>query len=49
LPWNGGWILPTQTEYTAESFSEEMTAAGLFVSHKDVRWGEIWAEVRSTD
>lgn len=42
------WRLdPThETEYTVESFSEEMTAAGFLVSHKDVRWGEIWAEVR---
>ncbi len=34
-----------ETEYTNESFLEEMTAAGLRVMHQEVRWGEIWAEV----
>lgn len=31
-------------EYTLESFAEEMDAAGLTVTHQEVRWGEIWAE-----
>lgn len=35
-----------ETEYTLESFLEEMEAAGLSVTHQEVRWGEIWAEVR---
>lgn len=41
------WRLdPThQTEYTLESFSEEMAEAGLLVRHLEVRWGEIWSEV----
>ena len=41
------WRLdPThETEYTMESFTEEMTAAGLRITHQEVRWGEIWAEV----
>lgn len=41
------WRLdPThETEYTLESFAEEMTAAGLRVVHQEVRWGEIWAEL----
>jgi SAM-dependent methyltransferase len=41
------WRLdPThETEYTLESFAEEMAAAELRVSYQEVRWGEIWAEV----
>ena len=41
------WRLdPThETEYTLESFVEEMAAARLRISHQEVRWGEIWAEV----
>lgn len=41
------WRLdPThQTEYTLESFTQEMAAAGLRIRHQEVRWGEIWAEV----
>lgn len=41
------WRLdPThETEYTAESFSEEMKAANLRIVQQEVRWGEIWAEV----
>jgi len=31
-------------EYTLESFAEEIDAAGLTVTHQEVRWGEIWAE-----
>jgi len=34
-----------KTEYTLESFAEEMAAAGLKITHQEVRWGEIWAEV----
>ena len=34
-----------ETEYTLESFAEEMAAAGLHITHQQVRWGEIWAEV----
>lgn len=30
-------------EYTRETFAEEMTAAGLCLTHREVRWGEIWA------
>jgi SAM-dependent methyltransferase len=33
-----------ETEYTLESFAEEMAEAGLKVVHQEVRWGEIWAE-----
>lgn len=33
------------TEYTLESFPEEMTAAGFKVTEFGTRWGEIWAEV----
>ncbi|HUS70379.1 MAG TPA: class I SAM-dependent methyltransferase [Anaerolineae bacterium] len=41
------WRLdPTHhTEYTLESFTEEMAAAGVRITHQEVRWGEIWAEV----
>lgn len=34
-----------QTEYTPESFADEIAAAGFRVIHQEVRWGEIWAEV----
>lgn len=32
------------TEYTHESFRQEMAAAGLSITHLESRWGEIWAE-----
>lgn len=38
-----------ETEYTLESFNEEMAAAGLVLSYKEVRWGEIWAEAVPAD
>ncbi len=38
--------LTHETEYTLESFAEEMFAAGLNVTNQEVRWGEIWAEAR---
>ncbi len=34
-------------EYTRESFSEELRAAGLTLTHVEINWGEIWAEARS--
>jgi len=34
-------------EYTVESFAEEMKAAGLAVAHREIAWGEIYAEVHS--
>jgi len=39
------WRLdPThETEYTLESFAEEMSHAGVRIVHLEVRWGEIWA------
>lgn len=36
-----------ETEYTLESFSEEIAEAGLKVIHQEVRWGEIWAELEA--
>ena len=33
------------TEYTLESFKDEMVEEGLEVRHTEVAWGEIWAEV----
>jgi len=33
------------TEYTLESFHEEMSEAGLDITYLESRWGEIWAEV----
>ena len=36
-----------ETEYTQESFADEMTAAGLTVTYMETRWGEIWAETVS--
>jgi SAM-dependent methyltransferase len=43
------WRLdPThETEYTLESFVDEVTQAGCRIVHQEVRWGEIWAEVRA--
>ena len=34
------------TEYTQESFEKEIRAAGLTITHLQINWGEIWAEVR---
>lgn len=34
-----------ETEYTLESFAEEMAAAGMKITHQEVRWSEIWAEM----
>jgi SAM-dependent methyltransferase len=41
------WRLdPThETEYTLETFAEEMREANLRIDHLEVRWGEIWSEV----
>ncbi len=33
------------TEYTEESFEREMVNAGCVINHKEIKWGEIWAEV----
>ena len=40
------WRLdPThETEYTPESFKEELSEAGLKVVRSEIAWGEIWAE-----
>ena len=37
--------LTHETEYTLETFAEEMHAANLQINHLEVRWGEIWSEV----
>jgi ubiquinone/menaquinone biosynthesis C-methylase UbiE len=44
------WKLdPThETEYTLESFAEEVEAAGLTIKHQEIRWSEIWAEAVSS-
>ena len=34
------------TEYTLDSFQEEITSAGLHIEHLEVRWGEIWSIVK---
>jgi SAM-dependent methyltransferase len=34
-------------EYTLDSFQLEMSAAGLGISHYQINWGEIWAEVQN--
>ena len=34
-------------EYTQEIFAEEMGQAGFEIVYKEIRWGEIWAEVRT--
>lgn len=33
-------------EYTQESFANETQQAGLEIVHQEVRWGEIWAELK---
>lgn len=33
------------TEYTQESFEREMADAGFAITHLQINWGEIWAEV----
>jgi hypothetical protein len=45
------WRLdPThETEYTLESFTAEVNAAGVTVADLQVRWGEIWATVTPCD
>lgn len=42
------WRLdPTHyTEYTLESFADDMAQAGLESVHLEVRWGEIWTELK---
>ncbi|QDT35770.1 class I SAM-dependent methyltransferase [Stratiformator vulcanicus] len=35
-----------ETEFTLETFAEETSAAGLEIQHLEVRWGEIWSELR---
>jgi hypothetical protein len=35
-----------ETEYTEESFAQEMDAAQLTLVHQEIRWGEIWAQVK---
>jgi SAM-dependent methyltransferase len=43
------WRLDTthETEYTLESFADEIREAGCRIAHQEVRWGEIWAEVHA--
>jgi ubiquinone/menaquinone biosynthesis C-methylase UbiE len=40
------WRLDTthKTEYTLESFAEEIAAARLTIIYQEIHWGEIWAE-----
>jgi 2-polyprenyl-3-methyl-5-hydroxy-6-metoxy-1,4-benzoquinol methylase len=33
-------------EYTQETFAEEMEEARLDITHLEIRWGEIWAELK---
>lgn len=37
------------TEYTQESFAEEMKQAGFEIVYREIRWGEIWSEVKLKD
>jgi SAM-dependent methyltransferase len=36
-----------ETEFTLESFKDETSQAGLEIEHLEVRWGEIWAELKA--
>lgn len=38
--------LDHKTEFTLEQFATETAAAGLQIVHQEVRWGEIWAELK---
>jgi 2-polyprenyl-3-methyl-5-hydroxy-6-metoxy-1,4-benzoquinol methylase len=44
------WRLdPThEIEYSLETFAQEIQEAGLEVRYQEVRWGEIWAEVSTS-
>lgn len=33
------------TEYTVDSFAQEVQAGGLKIQYQEIRWGEIWAEL----
>jgi 2-polyprenyl-3-methyl-5-hydroxy-6-metoxy-1,4-benzoquinol methylase len=35
-----------RTEYSQQSFEEELNAAGLVITHLQINWGEIWAEAK---
>jgi SAM-dependent methyltransferase len=36
-------------EYTRESFTDELSQAGLEITYMERRWGEIWAEARPAE
>ena len=36
-------------EYTLENYEDEISKAGLKISHLEVRWGEIWSELKPQD
>jgi SAM-dependent methyltransferase len=38
-----------EIEYTQESFAAEQSAAGLRITHQEIRWGEIWVEATPDD
>jgi len=38
-----------ETEYTQESFNAEIRHAGMNIVYQEIRWGEIWAEVRAVE
>ena len=44
------WRLDTthEIEYTIESLAEEINSAQLTITHQEVRWGEIWAQVQKS-
>lgn len=35
-----------ETEYTVVSFEAEIAEVGMRINRQEIRWGEIWAEVR---
>lgn len=37
--------LDHKTEYTLDSFAQDVKDAGLQIKHLEVRWGEIWSEL----
>ena len=38
-----------ETEYTQESFVQDITEAQMHITYQETRWSEIWAEVVDND
>ena len=38
-----------ETEYTIETWNDEIRRAQMRITHQEIRWGEIWAEVTTSN